>query len=289
MSMESTNMAEVAMSVLGPLQFSVNGIDVTPTAPKQMQVLALMALNEGQVVTASSFVDELWAERPPRSAKTTLQTYILHLRKLISNAFKDESTVVRDILLTRQGGYLLRLPMAPFDLRQFSELSTQGRIALSQGDPQHGSCLLRKALGFWRGPALVDVPIGSILEPKVRGLQTQQQIALECRIEADLQMGRYDDAIVDLVTLTAQQPLNENIHEQYMRALHLAGRRSEALGVFHRLRKNLMDELGLEPSQQVQRTQRVVLSSASPRDDSPGHGWGAAPWAFNRHPGPSAA
>jgi SARP family transcriptional regulator, regulator of embCAB operon len=279
MSTDSADMAEIAMSVLGPLQFSINGIDVTPTAPKQMQVLALMALNEGQVVTASSFVDELWAECPPRSAKTTLQTYILHLRKLISKAFRDESEVVRDILLTRQGGYLLRLPMAPFDLRQFNELSTEGRIALSQGDPERGSCLLRKALSFWRGPALVDVPIGSILEPKVRGLQAQQQIALECRIEADLQLGRHDDAICDLVTLTAQQPLNESIHEQYMRALHLAGRRSEALGIFHRLRKNLMDDLGLEPSQKVQHTQRLILSSASSHHDGAGHGRWAPPSA----------
>ncbi|WP_078655150.1 AfsR/SARP family transcriptional regulator [Streptomyces sp. NRRL F-5630] len=263
MSVKSTDVTEIAMSVLGPLQFSVNGVDVTPTAPKQMQVLALMALNEGQMVTSSSFVDELWAERPPRSAKTTLQTYILHLRKLMSKAFKHESTLGRDILLTRQGGYLLRLPMAPFDLRQFNELSTEGRIALSQGDPQRGSHLLRKALGVWRGPALVDVPTGSVLEPKVRGLQAQRQIALESRVEADLQVGRYDEAILDLVTLTAQQPLNENIHEQYMRALNLAGRRSEALGIFHQLRKNLMDELGLEPSQKLQQAQHVILSSAS--------------------------
>ncbi|MFI1469054.1 BTAD domain-containing putative transcriptional regulator [Streptomyces wuyuanensis] len=278
----------MTMSVLGPLRLSVNGVNVTPTAPKQMQVLALMALNEGQVVTASSFVDELWAESPPRSAKTTLQTYILHLRKLISKAFKDDSSVVRDILLTRQGGYLLRLPMTPFDLRQFNEFSTEGRIALSQGDPRRGSKLLRKALSFWQGPALVDVPTGSILGPKVRGLQAQHQIALECRIEADLQMGRYDDAIGDLVTLTAQQPLNENIHDQYMRAFHLAGRRSEALGIFHRLRKNLMDDLGLEPSEQVQRTQQVILNSASSPEDGAAQNWWG-PWAPDRHHGPSAA
>ncbi|MEU2181911.1 AfsR/SARP family transcriptional regulator [Streptomyces thermolilacinus] len=288
MTVESASVTEITISVLGPLRLSVNGVDVTPTAPKQMQVLALMALNEGQVVTASSFVDELWAERPPRSARTTLQTYILHLRKLISKAFKDESAVVRDILLTRQGGYLLRLPTAPFDLRQFNEFSTEGRIALSQGEPNRGSQLLRKALSFWQGPALVDVPTGSILEPKVRGLQAQHQIALECRIEADLQMGRYDDVIGDLATLTAQQPLNENIHDQYMRALHLAGRRSEALGVFHRLRKNLMDELGLEPSEQAQRTQQVILNSASSRDDSAAQNWWT-PWAPDRYPGPSAA
>ena len=179
----------------------------------------------------------------------------------MSKAFKDESTAVRDILLTRQGGYLLRLPMPPFDLRQFNDLSTEGRIALAQGNPQHGSHLLRKALEYWRGPALVDVPIGSVLEPKVRGLQTQQQIVLESRIEADLQVGRHDEAILDLVMLTAQQPLNENIHEQYMRALNLAGRRSDALSVFHQLRKNLMDELGLEPSQKLQQAQHVILTS----------------------------
>lgn len=269
MKLQST--AEVAISVLGPLQLSINGIDATPTAPKQRQALALMALNEGQVVTSANFVDELWSENPPRSAKTTLQTYILHLRKLISREFKNESLVAREILLTKQGGYLLRLPMAPFDFRRFSSLSTEGRIALGQGEPHRGAHLLGEALKLWRGPALVDVPIGSVLEPKVRGLQAQQQIAMESRIEADLQVGHYDEAICDLAFMTAQQPLNERIHEQYMRALHFAGRRSEALGVFHRLRRSLMDELGLEPSANLQRTQYMILSSEPSRaGDGPG-------------------
>jgi SARP family transcriptional regulator, regulator of embCAB operon len=264
--MKFPSSAEIGISILGPLQLSINGIDATPTAPKQRQALALMALNEGQVVTSANFVDELWSENPPRSAKTTLQTYILHLRKLISREFKNESLVAREILLTKQGGYLLRLPMAPFDFRRFNALSTEGRIALGQGEPYRSSHLLGEALKLWRGPALVDVPIGSVLEPKVRGLQAQHQIALESRIEADLALGRYDEAVCDLATMTAQEPLNEKIHEQYMRALHFAGRRSEALAVFHRLRRSLMDELGLEPSANLQRTQYEILSSEPTRD-----------------------
>jgi DNA-binding SARP family transcriptional activator len=252
---------EIAMTVLGPLQFRINGVDVTPTAPKQRQALALMAFNADQVVTASRFVDELWSGTPPRSAKTTLQTYILHLRKLISQAFVNAPTTAREILLTKPGGYLLRLPCQPLDLHRFDALSIQGRLAMAHGEPHRGSELLREALGLWNGPALVDVPVGSVLEPKVRGLQEQQLITLEHRIEADLQMGRHQEVICDLVILTAENPLNESLHEQFMRALHQAGRRSEALDIFHRLRNTLMDELGLEPSESLHRTQQMILNS----------------------------
>ncbi|MEV6197262.1 AfsR/SARP family transcriptional regulator [Streptomyces sp. NPDC051920] len=79
------------MNVLGTLAVRHNGVSVTPTAPKPRQVLALLALRAGQVVPVGVLAEELWGAASPRSARTTLQTYILQLRELISAALGGSS------------------------------------------------------------------------------------------------------------------------------------------------------------------------------------------------------
>lgn len=79
------------IDVLGELAVRENGVSVTPTAPKPRQVLALLALHADRVVPVASLTEELWGQRPPRSARTTLQTYVLQLRELISAALVHDT------------------------------------------------------------------------------------------------------------------------------------------------------------------------------------------------------
>jgi SARP family transcriptional regulator, regulator of embCAB operon len=74
------------IEVLGALSVRVNDHSIVPTAPKPRHVLALLALHADQVVPVNALVEELWGAKVPRSARTTLQTYILQLRELIEAA-----------------------------------------------------------------------------------------------------------------------------------------------------------------------------------------------------------
>lgn len=78
------------IEILGALAVRENGISITPTAPKPRQVLALLALHADRVVPVSALIDELWGAAQPRSARTTLQTYILQLRELIAVALESD-------------------------------------------------------------------------------------------------------------------------------------------------------------------------------------------------------
>ncbi|MBK3582102.1 hypothetical protein JHN63_51930, partial [Streptomyces sp. MBT65] len=64
------------IEVLGALAVRENGVSVVPTAPKPRRVLGLLALRADQVVPVAALVEELWGAVPPRSARTTLQTYV---------------------------------------------------------------------------------------------------------------------------------------------------------------------------------------------------------------------
>src|SRR5690606_792280 len=92
------------IKVLGPLEATRNGQSVAPTAAKPRQILALLALRAGEVVPVPTLVEEIWGEDPPRSALTTMQTYILQLRRLIGRS--SDSGSAKDILVTRYNGYL---------------------------------------------------------------------------------------------------------------------------------------------------------------------------------------
>ncbi|MFI0507023.1 BTAD domain-containing putative transcriptional regulator [Streptomyces albogriseolus] len=254
------------IDVLGALSVRENGISVTPTAPKPRQVLALLALQADQVVPVRTLIDELWGERPPRSARTTLQTYVLQLRELISAALRrdPENTAGRtakDVLVTLPGGYLLNTSDGTSDVREFERLAGLGYRAMDADDFSGAARHLRDALGLWTGGALADVQTGAQLEIETRRLEETRLCALDQRIEADLRLGRHRELLGELTVLVSRHRTHENLHGQLMLALHRSGRRSEALEVYQRLRNALVRELGLEPSAGLRRMQRSILMS----------------------------
>ena len=250
--------------LLGPLRVADDARTYTPTAPKIRQVLALLLLNGNQLVPVSTFIEELWGEEPPASALTTLQTYIYQLRKL----FGDGRTAHSDggFLITRPAGYIARVLPGELDVPLFDDRVEQSRTSAEKGDPDHVARMLREAFMLWRGPALVDVPKGPVLQARATFLEESRVSALERRIDADLQLGRHGDLIGELRVLISANPLREAFYAQLMLALSRCGRRSEALHVYQSLRRVLIEELGIEPSQRVQHLQRALLTADSSLD-----------------------
>jgi DNA-binding SARP family transcriptional activator len=247
--------------VLGPLTALLGDASIVPSAAKSRQVLALLILNANHVVPVFSLHRELWETTPPRSAMTTLQTYVLQLRRLLTAALPPgDPRTARDILVTKSTGYLLKVDLGDIDVETYELLTTRGQDALAAGDYAASAELLSSALCLWQGPPLVDVQTGPILEAHAARLIQSQMVVLEQRIEADLQLGRHQRVLSELSTLIAEHPFHENLHGKFMVALHRSGQRSEALGVFQHLRQVLVEEMGLEPSPPLQRLQQAVLS-----------------------------
>lgn len=257
------------IDVLGALAVRENGLSITPTAPKPRQVLALLALHADQVVPVSALIEELWAGEPPRSARTTLQTYVLQLRALIATALERgpadsagpdaPARTAKDVLVTLPGGYLLSSGGGTLDVREFDRLAGTGYRAMDAGDFSGAARLLRDALALWSGPAFADVQGGVQLDMETRRLEETRLCALDQRIEADLRLGRHRELLAELTVLASRYRTHENLHGQFMLALHRSGRRGEALDVYQRLRGTLVRELGLEPSVALRRLQRSIL------------------------------
>ncbi|GAA3849928.1 hypothetical protein GCM10022243_14790 [Saccharothrix violaceirubra] len=252
------------IKVLGPLEARLAGVPVTPTASKPRQLLALLGLHAGRVVTMADLIEELWGAEPPRSAVTTLQTYVLRVRRRIDAA--AGATSAKDLLVTRYGGYLLDLDPAAVDVTTFERLATAGRDAVDAGLPEEASALLGQALAVWRGPVLADVRIGPRLAEEVARLEEARLGVQETRIDLDLSLGRHRGVLADLSLLTAQHPMNENFHAQHMIALYRAGRPWRALESYRALHERMVDRLGLVPSERLRRLHEAVLHADSTLD-----------------------
>ncbi|MEU6679797.1 AfsR/SARP family transcriptional regulator [Streptomyces sp. NPDC046925] len=260
------------IDVLGPLGVRVGGVAVMPTAPKPRKVLALLALHVDRVVPVGLLVEELWGERPPRSARTTLQTYILQLRELIGAALEQGAesaeasgdVSAKDVLVTAPGGYVLRGGGGSSDVVEFERLAGMGYRAMDGEDFAGAARLLREALALWSGSALADVRAGVQLEMEVRRLEETRLCALYQRIEADLRLGRHRELLGELTVLVSRYRTHENLHGQFMLALYRSGRRGEALSVYQRLRQALVRDLGLEPSPELRRLQQAILKTSTP-------------------------
>src|SRR5580700_1657532 len=124
---------EMRIELLGPLSVRVNDVPIMPDAPKPRQVIALLALNSGHVVTVGTLMEELWGDQPPRSARTTLQTYVLDCRRRLAAATGHRQDPKR-ILRRRHNGYLLDAGAAHTDVRDFEQLARSGRAAVERDD-----------------------------------------------------------------------------------------------------------------------------------------------------------
>ncbi|MFG3549037.1 BTAD domain-containing putative transcriptional regulator [Streptomyces sp. NPDC047725] len=249
------------ISLLGPLSVTVNGENVTPTAPKPRRILALLAMSANQVVRNEQLIEEVWEDRPPSSVATTLQTYIYQLRKSLrlaggTRAGRDPG----DELRTFVGGYMLTLPPQDLDSLRFEERAQHGRAQLAAGDVDRAARSLREALKLWRGPAMVDMNPGPVLMSEALRLEEIRKSVLELRIEADLRLGYHHELLAELIKLVASQPTHEGFQAKLMIALYRAGRRSEALQVYQHARESLVRELGVDPSGMLQRLHHAVLT-----------------------------
>jgi DNA-binding SARP family transcriptional activator len=231
--------------ILGPLEVEGESGALALGGHKQRALLAVLLLEAGRVVATDRLVDLLWGEEAPKTATTSLQNAISRLRRELG----------AEVLETRAPGYVLRAEPEWVDARRFELLLRDARRA----GPQDRRELLERALGLWRGPALAEFAFEQFAQAEIRRLEELRLVALEERIDADLELGRHGDVVGELEALVGEHPLRETLRHQLMLALYRSGRQAEALDVYQDARARFVEELGIEPGPELKRLQSEIL------------------------------
>jgi len=241
--------------LLGPLVAEADGAQATLGGRQRRAVLALLALAEGRVVSADALIEALWGERPPATAANTVQVHVSALRKALGELGGEGELIVRE-----GGGYRLTLPPTSLDHVRFRQLAAEGEGLLAYGEAERARAVFANALALWRGPALAEFEYESWAQPEAARLEDGRLACLEARIEAELASGRDAELVGELELLASQEPQRERFSAQLMLALYRSGRQAEALEVYQRARQRLVDDLGIEPSPELQELNRRILN-----------------------------
>src|SRR4051812_39410483 len=225
--------------LLGALELVAAGRSVDLGPAKQRTLLAATAFDVGRPVGVDALIDRIWDDRPPAEARSVLHTYVARVRRVLEGASRQGGAQVT--LLRRSGGYELAAEANLVDLHRFRWLVERSRTRDRQ-DPERAA-LLDAALGLWRGEALTGVA-GAWATRARYAMEQQRLSALADWADAELAWRRYGPVIERLQGLVVEHALAEPLAVHLLRALHLAGRNTEALDVYARVRRRIADELG---------------------------------------------
>ncbi|WP_166351837.1 AfsR/SARP family transcriptional regulator [Phytoactinopolyspora limicola] len=240
------------IGILGPLQvWTPEGHPIEIGGGRPRVLLARLAIDPGRPVPVDALVDALWEDDPPAAVGNALQAVVSRLRRALQAAEPDGGAPTLAIE-SHHAGYRVDVGKDDVDAHRFEKLARTGRQALRTGDPLTAKETLTAALDLWRGPLLVDLGDASFVAAAAARFDKLRLSVVEDRIEASLLLGGHADVVAELEGLAGEYPLRERIRGLLMRALAASGRQAEALDVYEQTRRRLVDELGIDPSPELQ-------------------------------------
>ena len=236
-----------------------------PLGPaKRRSLLAALLLHPNTPVSMTRLTDCLWDDEPPLHARTVIQGHVSRLRALLMGA---EAQAYGVELATLGDAYVLRAPETLLDSQRFEELLM---LAREQRDPADAVLMLKEALSLWQGPALTGTYASAPLQAAAHALEESRLSTVEQLARAYGELGEHHRAAAVLRVEAVAHPLRESLAAGLMTALYRSGRQSEALDCFHRTRRLLADELGIDPGRELADAYARILRGEGGAGAGPG-------------------
>ncbi|MBQ1018858.1 AfsR/SARP family transcriptional regulator [Micromonospora sp. D93] len=248
------------LSFLGPITIRSDITELPLSGDRNRSLLAALLLDANRPVPMDRFIDVLWGEQPPRTARQQVQNRLGKLRSLLGQTRAPQISRVG-------GGYALEVGEHQVDGLRFRELCAQAEHAHQLGQLDRAAGYLHTALGLWRGTALQGIDSPALRCDAVRWEESRLK-AIETLVELEFSRGRHGAITADLHTWLRGYPYHEGLHCRLAEALHLGSRTGEAIMLLHQLKMRLAGELGISPGAAVQEM-HLRLVGASTEPDTP--------------------
>ena len=227
------------MGVLGPALIRAGSEVVTVRRPLERALLIRLALAKGIGVPDEQLAADLWGDEEARIAR--LRVVVSRLRSTLG-PFADAVT-------RAGGGYRVRADV--FDLRRAGAAAQRVRSALRAGNPSAARDSAAEALTHWRGAALSDLRAIPFARGEGERLDAWHLELTLHRLGAELDLGADTEVVGELTELVARNPLHEPLRGMLALALYRSGRQAAALAAIAALRKELVVQLGVDPTADI--------------------------------------
>lgn len=227
-----------------------NGLVVTPSATKERTLLALLALSGGVAVPPDRLAEDLWGESPPEKLANALQARVSALRRSLG---------MPHVITREPSGYALAVERDSLDIHRFDALVAAAREKAVNGAPGQALALFDEASALWRGEAMSDFTYEVFARRHITRLDEARLDAEEERLQLMVDHGRCEEAAAVAEGLVEAHPFRERLWTVLMLALYRSGRQADALAAFQRARQTLVEELGLDPGQELTELEERIL------------------------------
>ncbi|GLY81343.1 AfsR/SARP family transcriptional regulator [Actinoallomurus iriomotensis] len=244
---------QLRFTVLGPVRAWLGDVPLDLGPVRQQALLVALMLRPDATVSRQELLDGIWGAEPPGTGGKVIPVYVHRLRERLRAAGAQDTVISRD-----RGGYRFVSEGARVDTARLEEIAVEAASARASGDLRAAVDTWSHALKLFHGEPLSGLP-GPFAEGERLRLTERRIALLQEKLECQLRLGRYAEAVSELSALTATHPHSESLAALLMRAMYGSGRQADALSVFTQVRGRLVDDLAVEPGEELRRVHQAVL------------------------------
>jgi DNA-binding SARP family transcriptional activator/energy-coupling factor transporter ATP-binding protein EcfA2 len=228
-------------------------------------VLAYLVAERDRPVPSEELAEAVWGPTPPPTWRPALRGVVSKVR-----GFLEALELPADDMLTSSSGcYRLVLPDdATVDVELAVGEADAAEWALAAGDLERALAAAGAARAL-AGRPLLPGQEGNWVERRRAAWREVLVRVLQVMVDAWLARGRGDAAVQPATELVGLEPFRESAHLRLMRARAAAGDRGEALRAYDRCRRLLAEELGVDPSPELEAAYLELLHDGPAAPSSP--------------------
>ncbi len=232
---------------------------VVHPAPGPMAASCLALLASTRLpIDPEQFVHQLWGDDAPASARASLRNHISRLNKFLGHHGSGP-------VVTQSGGYQLDRSRCGLDVELVEVALATARASDA---PDRGQAIeqLMEVERFATDAVLVGTSAIHSIDQLTHRLSLLLTEVRELLIELRLGQGESTSLLRAIEAEVERQPYNERVTAHHMTALHRSGRVRDALEAFQAQRRRLVDDLGIEPSDELRSIEATLLVGPTAAD-----------------------
>jgi DNA-binding SARP family transcriptional activator/WD40 repeat protein len=234
------------IALLGSLQVNDGR---TTLGPRDRVILQALAARPGTELSPDALAETLWGDDVPETWQKVVQGCIVRLRKALGP----------EAIQTSPQGYRLVVHQDEVDHLHFEHLLSRARELLANGEAERALFVTGQALDLWRGDPLVELSDWAPGRIESERLVELWRDAEDVHAEASLRAGRHQEVLGELLRMVAEQPTRERRWGLLALAQYQSGRQGDALQTLYRAKTTLVNELGLDPGQELAQLEQAIL------------------------------
>jgi len=237
--------AGVKIRVLSSFSLEANGREVPAEMWKTRKAAGIfryLVLRGGKKVTREALAEAFWPDATADKALASLRVALTHLKQALKSVNAEG--------LVRQKGRELFFQKSPgvwVDAEEFILRAEEGRKLLREGKSREAFEQLSRALELCGEEFLPGEAGGEWAAAEVEKLRQVKEEITESCAGILWEKGDLNAAANYYGKILRDNPFREDIYLKLMKCFRKMGRVSEALDIFHRCRRVLRENLGIEP------------------------------------------